>query len=346
MKLRVGHHLCLAIGIAPMYMLSAQATPPVPTCEQVFKDIRSFKGVPASDLIPAMEFMTASLGYKCSSCHDPKNYAAETEGKGAARNMITLQRDINTRFFRDRLQVTCMSCHNGKSHPTSAPIPEGVTMRHDRLTNAPKVDEVFAKHIASVGKPMAALARTGTLTAPSDETHEIEKKPLEFLQAEGGKFRLVSGDRKVGSDGAQVWYGANPMGDEPANIFGRIGRAWRGDQAFAGLDKMSIGGQDKIGKTSVIIVRGTRASTGSSEELYFDAKSGLLLRLVNVKRSTLGAVVSSIDYANYKSVNGMKVPMKVTATFAGNEQWIMDFKSAKADSKVNDADYAINSGGK
>jgi hypothetical protein len=37
-----------------------------------------------------------------------------------------------------------------------------------------------------------------------------------------------------------------------------------------------------------------------------------------------------VEYANYKSVGGSKVPMKVVMTFAGNEQWAMEFKSAKA----------------
>ena len=61
-----------------------------------------------------------------------------------------------------------------------------------------------------------------------------------------------------------------------------------------------------------------------------------------MKRSSLGTVVSSIDYSNYKTVNGMKVPMKVVVTFAGNSQkWVMDFKSAKVDPSVADTAFKV-----
>ncbi|MEQ1823690.1 MAG: photosynthetic reaction center cytochrome c subunit family protein [Fimbriimonadaceae bacterium] len=321
----------LITAVVPFAVFSAQQDQKPPTCEQVFKNIKVMNGVPATDMIPAMEFMSASLGYQCSDCHDPKDYAAETRTKESARNMVLLQRDINTKYFNGKLEVTCMSCHNGKEHPSSTPIPNGLNLRHERFETTIKPEELFAKHVSAVGKAPSKLSRIGSLTAPDDATHKPTTSPLEFIQESGNKFSMVAAERKVASDGMQVSYGGNPMFDEPAAIFGRLGRAWRGDQAFAGLERTTISGKDKIGKSEVIVVRGTRPATTSTEELYFDAKSGLLLRLVNIKRSTLGAVVSSIDYSNYKSVNGCKVPMKVVLTFAGGEQWAMDFKSAKAE---------------
>ncbi len=51
--------------------IAAKASPgtPVRTTEAVFKNIQVLKGVPADQLIPAMRFMTASLGVECSYCH-------------------------------------------------------------------------------------------------------------------------------------------------------------------------------------------------------------------------------------------------------------------------------------
>lgn len=331
---------CLAFGIVPIAIYSTQQ-PAAPTSEQVFKDIRVFKGVPASDLIPAMEFMSASMGYQCKDCHDPKDYAAETPVKKTAREMVELQRDINTKFFKGRLEVTCMSCHNGKEHPASTPLPTGVTLRHERMDDAPKPADLFSQAIAAVGKTPGSLIRTGTLTSPDLETHKIKTEPMEFIQAADGKFRMVAGDKKVGFDGTQVWYGPNPMTDEPAAIFGRIGRAWRGEKAFEGLNQPTVSGKDKIGKTEVIVVTAARPASTSTEQLYFDAKTHLLVRLVNIKRSTIGAVVSSIDYSNYKDVNGTKVPMKVVVTFPGNDQWVMDFKLAKVESSASDALFKV-----
>lgn len=312
-----------------------------PNCEEVFGNIKVFKGVPASDLIPSMEFMSASLGFECTDCHDAKDYAADNRTKETARSMILMQREINAKHFNNRLEVTCMTCHGGKEHPVGAPIPPGVKLRHQRFEGAPKPETFFASHIAAAGKPTGALVRTGTLTAPNDATHKVETTPLEFIQGSGGKFRMVAGERKVGSDGMSTWYGPVPMTDEPGAMFSRIGRAWRGEDAFAGLNNPTVTGKDTIGKTDVVVVRGVRPATTSTEELSFDAKSGLLARLVNVRRSTLGSVIMSVDYSNYKTVGGAKVPMKVVVTFAGNQQWIMEFKSAKIDPKVGDDAFKL-----
>ncbi|MEQ1936305.1 MAG: photosynthetic reaction center cytochrome c subunit family protein, partial [Fimbriimonadaceae bacterium] len=321
----------LGTAIIPFAVFSAQQNP-APTAEQVYKNIKVMNGVPASDLIPSMEFMAASMGYKCVDCHDAKDYAVDTPKIIEARKMILLQRDINKNHFGGKLEVTCMTCHGGKpDHPASTPIPNEIKLRHERLETTLKPDDLFAKHITGVGNGPVSVTRTGTLTAPDLVTHKSVTSPLEFVQTGLGKFRMTAVDRKVVFDGTQMMYGEYPIADEPAAIFGRIGRAWRGDQAFAGLERTTISGQDKIGKTSVIVVRGVRPATTSTEELYFDAKSGLLLRLVNIKRSSLGSVISSIDYSNYKAVSGWKVPMKVVATFADGEQWAMDFKSAKAE---------------
>jgi hypothetical protein len=332
-----GRIASLSFATAP-FLLAFSLTPPKaePTSEQVYKNIQVFKGVPASDLIPAMEFMSASLKYECTDCHDPKDYAADTQVKGVARKMVLMQRDINAKHFNNRLEVTCMTCHHGAEHPAGTPLPNNLALRHPRLDNAPKPADVFAKHLAALGDAKGVLVRTGTMTAPNDQTHEVETKPVEMLQGAGGKFLVSSAGRIVGSNGKETWYGTYPMTDEPAFGFGRFGRAWRSNADFAGLTNPAIAGKDKIGNTDVIVVRSPRPATSSTEELYFDAKTGLLLRLVNIRRSTIGTVVSSIDYSNFKTVSGVKVPMRIVSTYAGGEQWILDFKTAKFDSSISD----------
>ena len=39
------------------------------TTEQQFKNIQVLKGIPSDQLIPAMQFITASLGVECDFCH-------------------------------------------------------------------------------------------------------------------------------------------------------------------------------------------------------------------------------------------------------------------------------------
>lgn len=328
--MKTARFFLVTCALAPFALLTAQQDPQKPkNCEEVFSNIKSFKGVPASDLIPAMEFMSASLKYKCTDCHDASDYAKETPKIVTTRNMIDLQREINEKFFNGKLEVTCNSCHNGKDHPAGTPIPNKIEMRHERLAPSPKVEDVLAKHSAAVGSSATAIVRTGTLTSPDLVTHKIKTEPLTFTQEENGKFSMDAGDKKVKNDGTAVTWGDSVLWDEPAHTFNRFGRSYRGANAFAGFERTTVSGKSKIGDVETIVVRGVRPATTSTEELYFDAKSGLLLRMVNMKRSSLGTVITSFDYSNYKKVGNATVPMKVVATFAGDEQWIMDFSSAK-----------------
>jgi photosynthetic reaction center cytochrome c subunit len=332
--------LLLTLASSPcLYVLAQQGEKP-PTCEQVYKNIEVFKGLPASELIPAMEFMAASLKWECTDCHDPKDYAAENETKATARKMVLMQREINAKHFNGRQEVTCFSCHGGKEHPAGMPIPEGLNLRHERMTNPPKAEDLFAKHLKAIGTSDYAIVRTGTLTAPNDQTHKVESLPVVFITAPGGRFSLVAGERKVVSDGKQVWYGAYPMTDEPAAIFNRVGKVWHESNAFAGLERASVSGTESIGKATATVVRAANPGSSSTQELYFDNKSGLILRLMNARRSNLGTVLSVTDYANYKKVGTVQVPMKVVTTYAGGEQWIMEFKAAKIDPTIKDSTFA------
>src|ERR1044072_934385 len=122
--------LLLSLAVAPFAIgVTAQGQKEEPKCEDVFQDIVVFKGLPASDLIPSMEFMAASLHFECTDCHDAKDYSKTTRTKETARKMVLMQRDINAKNFAGRNEVTCNSCHNGMEHPAGTPLPSGVALR-------------------------------------------------------------------------------------------------------------------------------------------------------------------------------------------------------------------------
>jgi hypothetical protein len=328
--------------LSPFAVLTAQDAKQSPKAEEIYVNIKVFKGLPADDLIPAMEFMCASMKWECKDCHDPADYTKETQAKETARQMVLLQRDINEKWFNGRLEVTCMTCHNGEEHPVNVPLPDGVKMRHDRAPGAPRPPELVAKHLAAVGAAPAMLTRTGTMTGPNPVTGEVETKPAELVQAAGGKFRLVWGNVSIVSDGVQVTYAGTLMWGEPVAIFQRMGRTWWTDADFQGLSASAVAGKDKLGDKDVIVTRSQRAATSSSEDLYFDTKTGLLARMVNVRRSSIGAVVTAIDYEDYRAVDGLQVPMKVTITFADGKQWAMSFTGAKPSSTLDESLFKID----
>jgi hypothetical protein len=342
MKLR--RLVLAASGLVPTVVILAQQTPAAPKCEDVYTDIKVFRGMPASDLIPAMEFMSASMRMNCTGCHKGQDYAAPTKGKEDARRMVLLQRDINEKWFNNRLEVTCMTCHNYKDHPNALPLPVGVGVNHHETSSNAEPEQLFNKHVAAAGTPPVMLTLTGTLTAPNDQTHKIETIPATLAQANDGRFRFQSGTRLFGSDGRQVWYYETILNDEPAATFGRFGRSWRGKAAFEGLSQPSLDGEEMVAKNKALVVRANRVATGSTEDLYFDTKSNLLVRLVNIKKSSLGYVVSSIDYSNFKKVGNLQVPMKVTAKFGSGDEWVMTFKTATTAATAKDSLFQVGGG--
>lgn len=333
----------LPIASVPFLLTAQEAKPAEPTAEQVFKDIQVFKGVPAKDLIPAMEFMSASLKKPCTYCHEKDDFSAETEGKEVGRKMVLLQRDINEKWFNGRLSVTCQSCHDGEEHPSTVPLPTTMRLRHQRYQTDKKPEDFFTKHVQSVGTEPSQIKLTGKVTMPSEDHRSTTEADTELIQAKGGKFRMK--DNVVfGSDGKTVWRDKYPMSDEPAAIFSRMGRDWRGDDAFAGLDQPFISGKEKIGDHEAIVVRGKRAN-GSTEELYFDSESGLLVRMLNITPSTIGSVVSVYNYGDYKEVEGVKVPMTLEMIFPDGSTYTYKFTKAETSKTVDDSLFAAPSGG-
>ena len=69
---------------------------------------------------------------------------------------------------------------------------------------------------------------------------------------------------------------------------------------------------DTIGQErEVNVIQGT-GPRGTLATLYFDAKSGLLLRMLRYGRSPIGRLPTQIDYGDYRDVGGIKFPFRMT----------------------------------
>jgi len=102
-SLPVSHDLAVSLtnlGIAvPAQTPAATAAPREQTVEQVEKNIKVLNGMPASQLIPVMNYFAASMGRRCNFCHVNNNgqwdYAADTKPeKNTAREMIKMGLDL------------------------------------------------------------------------------------------------------------------------------------------------------------------------------------------------------------------------------------------------------------
>ena len=144
-----------------------------PTAEQKFKNIKVLTGMPASQLMPVMHLMRASLGVRCDFCHvtEGNRYDLDTKKeKETAREMIRMVFAINKDNFEGRTVVTCNTCHRGQEHPVRMP-PIGQGQFDDTTRGADEAAEGREK------LPSAA---------------EVLDR---YIQALGGRAALEGGDR-------------------------------------------------------------------------------------------------------------------------------------------------------
>jgi len=98
------------------------------------------------------------------------------------------------------------------------------------------------------------------------------------------------------------------------------------------------GRPDKIGDADVLTLTGTRQGL-PPVRFFFDAKSGLLLRMVRYTENPLGRMPVQIDYADYRDVDGVKTPFRWTLS-RPNGRFTIQLNEVKQNVPVDDSKFA------
>src|SRR5256885_11432214 len=182
--------------------LSARAQNPPPgapkTAAQSFKNIQVMKDVPAEDIIPAMQFVSASLGVECTYCHVERAFEKDDKKeKKIARHMIEMTMNINKDNFEGKRSVTCFSCHRGAAKPISIPVisaeekmPEMMAGDAMDKSSFPKPEVLFDKYLAAIGG--ADPPKKVTSRIPRGTTKEFAHHKFSFDIFEKAPHKRVS----------------------------------------------------------------------------------------------------------------------------------------------------------
>jgi photosynthetic reaction center cytochrome c subunit len=326
------------------------------TATEQFKNIQILKDMPADQLIPAMQFMTASLGVDCEYCHVEKAFDKDDKKtKGYARHMMEMMFNINKENFDNQRWVTCYSCHQGSPHPPSIPAirakesapmmmpEEGKTAS---ATGYPEPAKLLDGYLAAVGgadalKKVTSRVAKGTVTALGDQKMAVDiyakapdkrvsvmhVKDGESVTAYNGKVGWLSVPGRVHMMNAQESFGAKIDADVlfAANV-GGLYTKWetKPGEKIDGQETWLVAGE-KDGEPPL--------------RLYLDQKTRLLVRLVRYVDSPLGYNPTQIDYADYRSVDGVKVPFRWTVARPGNH-FTIQLEQLQQNVPVDDAKFA------
>jgi hypothetical protein len=318
---------------------SLQQSPPsgVPPklAEEQFKNIQILKGIPADQVVPSMQFISASLGVECGYCH--VHGAMEKDDKKpkvAARKMIAMMMAINKDNFENRRDVTCFSCHRGAKEPVAIPIISDEEPKPDngeRKKSAegkpalPAADQLLDKYLAALGgagalQKISTRVQQGTVTAFGGERFPVEvysKGPDKRLSI----MHLKGGDSITAFDGNQGWLGI-PGQTHLMSAAESAAARMDADLTFAAhlktmFAKFHVDAGEKIDGHETFLVVG-RNEGQPPLQLYFDQQSGLLLRLVRFAETPLGRNPTQIDYADYRDAGEVKLPFRWTLARPGN----------------------------
>src|SRR5205807_6500991 len=209
------------------------------TVEQVEKNIKVLNGMPASQLIPVMNYFAASMGRRCNFCHVNNqgqwDYASDAKPeKNTAREMIKLVLDINKTTARLNLDmVACYTCHRGRNTPQSLPplplplpspppanagagatpsgggTPGATALASPVPTPAlPSADDIFNKYLTAIGgqaiDKLTSRTAKGTIAQANGNSFQFE-----LYQSGPDKFYLAvtttQGTLERGFDGQVGW---------------------------------------------------------------------------------------------------------------------------------------------
>jgi photosynthetic reaction center cytochrome c subunit len=344
--------LALAAFAAPQFVLAQ--TDGAKTAEQVYKNITELKGIPADQLVPAMQFIAASLGVECTFCHvQGKMDSDDKPAKKTARQMMAMTALINKTSFGGRQQITCYSCHRGATHPVNIPaVQESDAATHAEAARppagpAPTVDEILARYIAAVGgadglhkvtsREMKGVIVTGANQAPIELFTKAPDERLSIARMGNGNTQSYTA-----FDGTIGWMGSS----------GHVARVMSpGDSAAAELDaefylplrlkemypQLRRGRPEEIRGVECDVLTGS-APGHPSVRLYFELTTGLLLRMVHYTDTPMGRLPVQIDYADYRQSGGAKVPFRWTLA-RPNGRFTIQISEMKTNVPIDDARF-------
>ena len=310
--------------------------------EQQYKNIKVLTGTPANQLNLSMHGISGALGVECVHCHVWEEFDRDVKpSKEVARRMITMVREMNKNFFGGAQVITCYTCHRGSLHPVNVAIlPDTIGLRSisqpppplptievvKEPPSFPSAQSILAKYVAALGGETAIRKVTSRVVtakrdlpagpaglAPVPAEVEIDyQAPNLIITVSKAKIFIVS----EGYDGDAAW-SQNVAGvvtnlPEPDQQ-----RAKRAANFYGSLDlakdygQMEVTGIEKVNGRDAYVLVGY-PENDSREKLYFDVKTGLLLRRWATLPSSLADYPYQIDYDDYrKTSSGTMFPFVI-----------------------------------
>jgi hypothetical protein len=323
-----------------------------------FKNVQFLKRSSHDDLDLAMKYISGALGVGCEYCHVATPGGPwpmdkdDKEAKRTARKMMVMAEKINHDFFGGHQVVTCVTCHQGHAEPLDTPNLETVFREHppalagdDAKPPTVTVKEVLDHYAQAAGgkaawdKLHSRVARGKLLFGPTVEMplEETLAAPDKIL----AKVTTPNGVVTQGFDGKDGWvktgfgvFAQSPMDRADSAREGRFYTPIKLEAIVSGLKVLA---DALVGKAAAHVLVGR--AFGCNETLYFDVKTGLLVRRVVRMDTPLGELAEQIDYEDWKTVDGVMLPFTLKRN-SGGEVQVEKYSSIQHNVAVDEKSFA------
>jgi len=338
--------------------------------EDVFKNVQLLKGISVKEFMDTMGFFSAATSLNCIDCHAAEGadnlaaYATDTPMKQTARKMILMVNALNRANFAGQRKVTCYTCHRATEHPAAIPslleqygtptddpnTVEIISNATAKPANQISADQILDKYIVAIGGAPQVAKLTSFVAKGSYEGFETysEKVPIEIFANAPNQLTTVvhtqHGDSVSTFDGTRGWVAASdklmrvlPLsgGDlEGAKMDASLPFPGRIKQEFKWLTGFPT---VSIDDRRVQVIQACAGETGT--KLYFDDKSGLLVRQVRYSDTAVGVIPTQIDYSDYRDVAGVKMPFHWVVTWTDGRSTI-ELSEVQPNVRIDAAKFA------
>jgi zinc protease len=191
-----------------------------------------------------------------------------------------------------------------------------------QAAEAPSLEQILDRYMQAVGgKDAIGKVTSRTMKGTLENSDDGTTSPAQVFTKAPGKYLSVvdiadAGQMEECWNGETGWAkdpdsGPHDMSKSEQTAAKRDYDFYREIRLKELFPKMALSGRTKVDESEAYIVEAT-SPDGATEKLYFDVRSGLLLRRdferVNIDD---GIVLYEVDYDDYKDVDGLKLPSTI-----------------------------------
>lgn len=338
--------------------------------DQFFKNVQVLKGIPVDQFLGTMGFIAASLSVNCTECHAPAargmiiDYSLDTPKKQKARQMMLMVKALNQANFGGRHRVTCWTCHRSDTEPPETPSlavqngavpdkdPNDIEILEQPIPGASTTEQILDKYIHALGgeERLAKLTSLSAKGTYSGFDTDLEKVPMELYAKFPGQSSIIvhrsdTAQNITTFDGHNGWIVmTNTVLPVKPLSGGELDNAQLDAEMFfpVGIKKYLTNWRAGFAPTTVddypVQVVQATAPGGTRVKLFFDSKSGLLVRVTRFADTALGLNPSQVDYSDYRDLNGVKVPFHWTLTWTDGRS-DFDITDVQANVPIDEAKF-------